>query len=406
MINFARQLEELNQRGLLRELRTIEATHGRTIGLTPSELLSFSSNDYLGLAQHPALKEAAIKAIEKYGIGAGASRLLGGGYTPHRELEELLAAFKGADAALSFSSGYAAALGTLPALAGPNDVIIIDKLAHACLVDAARLSRAHLRVYPHNHLGKLESHLEWAKGNHPDATILIVTEAVFSMDGDISPLKQIVELKRRFGAALMLDEAHATGVIGEQGRGLAHLTGLEKDVDVRMGTLSKALGASGGFIVGSDELIDYLVNRARSFIFSTAPAPATAAAAAAAVRIIMSDAGESLRQKLWARVHEFANLLPERFRAHKDRRPESAIFALHIGEERRATEASSFLQRRGLLMPAVRYPTVALRSARLRAAVTAAHEPSHIQLAGAALRALAQRMEDVMVDSKEEQHNP
>jgi glycine C-acetyltransferase/8-amino-7-oxononanoate synthase len=381
---------------LLRHLQTVEAARGRTIALAPSELVSFSSNDYLGLSQHPALKEAAIKAIERYGVGAGASRLLGGGYSPHRELEELLAAFKGAEAALSFSSGYAAALGALPALVGPNDVIIIDKLSHACLVDAARLSRAHLRVYPHNHLGKLESHLEWARENHPNATVLIVTEAVFSMDGDTAPLKQIVDLKRRFGAALMLDEAHATGVVGEQGRGLAHLAGVVNDIDVRMGTLSKAVGASGGFIVGGHELIEYMVNRARSFIFSTAPAPATAAAAVAAVRIMMSDAGESLRQRLWERVHEFAKLVPGRFRVQKDGSPESAIFALHIGDERRATQASSFLQRRGLLIPAVRYPTVALKSARLRAAVTAAHEPAQIHQAGAALHALVERMVDVI----------
>ncbi len=396
MIDFSRHLEDLSQRGLLRELQTVEAARGRKIGLAPSELISFSSNDYLGLSQHPELREAAIKAIEKYGVGAGASRLLGGGYSPHRELEELLAAFKGAEAALSFSSGFAAALGTLPALVGPNDVIIIDKLSHACLIDAAKLSRAHLRVYPHNHLGKLESHLEWARENHPAATILIVTEAVFSMDGDTAPLKQIVELKRRFGAALMLDEAHSTGVVGEHGRGLAHLAGVANDVDVRMGTLSKAVGASGGFIVGSHELIEFLVNRARSFIFSTAPAPAVAAAAAAAIRILMSDAGESLRQTLWERVHEFANQLPGRFRIREDGSPESAIFALHIGDERRATQASSFLRRRGFWMPAVRYPTVALKSARLRAAVTAAHEPEQIRQAGAALQALAERMGEVM----------
>ena len=238
------------------------------------QLVNFSSNDYLGLANDPRLREAAIDAIEEFGVGAGASRLISGTQSPHVRLETALARWKGTQAALCFSSGYAAAIGTIPALVGKHDVVLLDKLAHASLIDGARLSGAILRVFPHNHLGKLESHLEWAQREHPDRRVLIVTESVFSMDGDRAPLRQLIDLKKRFGAMLLLDEAHAVGVIGPNGRGLAAEEGLAEEVDVQMGTLSKALGVSGGYICGSRGLIEWLVNRARSFIFSTAPPPA------------------------------------------------------------------------------------------------------------------------------------
>src|SRR5438552_2564938 len=252
---FARQLKALRARSLNRHLREISSPSGAIVDLEGKRLINFSSNDYLGLANDPQLREAATKPIAEFGIGAGASRLISGTQSPHLRLETALAKWKGTQAALSFSSGYAAAVGTLPALVAKGDVVLLDKLCHASLIDGARLSGAIIRVFPHNHLGKLESHLAWAQREHAGKRILIVTESVFSMDGDLAPLRELLELKKRFCALLLLDEAHAIGVIGPHGRGLAAVENLNKDVDVQMGTLSKALGVSGGYICGSRSLI-------------------------------------------------------------------------------------------------------------------------------------------------------
>ena len=299
---FQEQLQALRARSLDRHLREISSAQGPEIEIGGHRLINFSSNDYLGLANDPRLREAAIAAIGEFGVGAGASRLISGTQSPHLRLERALAKWKGTEAALCFNSGYAAALGTMPALVSKSDVVLLDKLCHASLIDGAKLSGAILRVFPHNHLGKLESHLEWARRGYPGKRILIVTESVFSMDGDRAPLREIVELKKRFGALLMLDEAHAVGVIGANGRGLASAENLNEDVDVQMGTLSKALGASGGYICGSRNLIEWLINRARSFIYSTAPAPGIAAAALAAVNFLSSAEGEERRLLLWERI--------------------------------------------------------------------------------------------------------
>ena len=224
-------------------------------------------------------------------------------------LERALAEWKGTEAALCFSSGYAAALGTIPALVSKSDVVLLDKLCHASLIDAAKLSGAILRVFPHNNLRKLESHLEWARREHAGKRVLIVTESVFSMDGDRAPLHELVELKKRFDALLMLDEAHAVGVIGLHGRGLAAEENLSDNVDVQMGTMSKALGAMGGYICGSHDLIEWLINRARSFIYSTASPPAIAAAASAAIDFLSSQEGEERRLLLWKRIQLMQELL-------------------------------------------------------------------------------------------------
>ena len=305
------RLDVVREQGLLRELRRVDSPQAPRIEIGGKTLLNFSSNDYLGLANEPALKEAAIKAVERYGAGAGASRLICGSLAPHQELEEALAAFKGTEAALSFSTGYAAAIGTICALLGKDDVIILDKLVHACIVDAARLCGAKLRVFAHNDLDDLEAKLKWAaeKVRSPKAEVrsaeartLVVTESVFSMDGDHAPLREIVALKEKYGAWLMVDEAHATGLYGANRRGLAEELGVSDRIEVQMGTLGKALGAAGGYICGSRALIDFLINRARTFIFSTAPVPAAAAAATAGVRFVESSAGEERRQTLWQRV--------------------------------------------------------------------------------------------------------
>src|SRR5213078_2133473 len=307
---FQEQLEALRARSLERKLREISSGQGPEIQIAGRRLINFSSNAYLGLANDFRLRETAIGAIKEFGVGAGASRLVSGTQSPHLRLETALAKWKETEAALSFSSGYAAALGTVPALVSKDDVILLDKLCHASLIDGAKLSGATLRVFPHNHLGKLEEHLEWVRRQHPGKRILILTESVFSMDGDRAPLRELIELKKRFGALLMLDEAHAVGVIGPNGRGLAAAQNLSDDVDVQMGTLSKALGASGGYICGSGHLIEWLVNRARSFIYSTAPPPAIAAAALAAVNFLSSSEGEERRLLLWKRIRLMRELLP------------------------------------------------------------------------------------------------
>jgi 8-amino-7-oxononanoate synthase len=380
-----RRLNALRETGLYRELRRVDSAQGTRIQIGGRTLLNFSSNDYLGLASEPSLKEAAIKAIEKFGVGSGASRLLCGSLAPHHELEAALANFKGAEAALSFSTGYATAIGTVCALLGKDDVIVLDKLVHACIVDAARLSGAKIRVFAHNDLDDLEKISKWAAANSPHPSsptrhILIVTESVFSMDGDAAPLREIVALKEKYGAWLMVDEAHATGLYGKNRRGLAEESGVSSQIEIQMGTLGKAVGASGGYICGSRPLIDFLVNRARSFIFSTAPVPAAAAAATAGIRLIQSSEGETRRKLLWTRVGELKSEIGNR----KSEIP-SAIIPVLIGDETKAVAVSAALRELGIFIPAIRYPTVARGQARLRVTLTATHTTEEINLLAATL---------------------
>jgi 8-amino-7-oxononanoate synthase len=378
---FEAELQALRARSLERHLREISSAQGPEIEIGSRGLINFSSNDYLGLATDPRLREAAIGAIGDFGVGAGASRLISGTQSPHLRLEQALAKWKGTEAALCFSSGYAAALGTMPALVSKGDVVLLDKLCHASLIDGAKLSGAVLRVFPHNHLGKLESHLEWARREHPGKRILIVTESVFSMDGDCAPVREVVELKKRFGALLMLDEAHAVGVIGANGRGLAAAENLNQAVDVQMGTLSKALGASGGYICGSRNLIEWLINRARSFIYSTAPPPGIVAAALAAVDFLSSTEGEERRGLLWERIdsmRDHLSLVTSHF-SPRNVIPSSAIFPWIVGDEQAALDLARALRGEGFLVPAIRYPTVAKGAARLRITVTASHDENQIR---------------------------
>lgn len=338
-------------------------------------LVNFSSNDCLGLAADPILREAAIGAIEAFGVGAGASRLISGTQSPHLALEAALAKWKRAPAAISFSSGYAAAVATLPALASKQDVVILAKLCHASLIDGARLSGATIRVFPHNHLGKLESHLEWARREHPQARVVVVTESVFSMDGDRAPLRELIELKKRFQALLLLDQAHAVGVVGAHGRGLAAELGLETQVDLQMGTLGKSLGVSGGYICGSRNLIDWLINRARAFIFSTAPPPA--------IYFLASAEGETRRKTLWRRIVQLRKMLPDGGAAFGQ--PGAAIIPWIVGDEQRALDLAQTLPREGFLVPAIRYPTVAKGAARLRMTLSASHSEAQVASLGEAL---------------------
>ncbi|MCF6312471.1 MAG: 8-amino-7-oxononanoate synthase, partial [Verrucomicrobiales bacterium] len=269
------QLQTLREQHLYRQLRPIEQRQGNTLSIDGKTYLNFSSNDYLGLSRHPDILHTYQNALSQWGVGAGSSRLICGTLQPHLELEQRLAELKKSEAALTFSSGYATAIGTITALAKKGDILILDKLCHASLIDGARLSAATLRIYPHNHTQKLESHLQWAsKKIASDGRIIVITESIFSMDGDLCPLADIVELKEKYGALLLLDEAHALGVIGTDGLGLAHQLDLCQQVDLQMGTLSKALGLSGGYLCASRAAIDLMINRSRSFIYSTAPSAA------------------------------------------------------------------------------------------------------------------------------------
>lgn len=369
----------LEHQGLHRTLRVVESVRGILITIAGRELINFSSNDYLGLSSHPAIAEAMGEGARRWGTGSTASRLICGNTAEHAALEEELAAAKGTESALVFSTGVAAATGSIPVLAGKDDVIIMDKLAHACLIDGARASRAILRVFPHNDLEKMESHLRWAREKHPASRVMIITESVFSMDGDLAPLLEIVALKERYGAILLLDEAHAVGVRGAGAQGLAGELGLGDQVDIQMGTLGKALGVSGGYIAGSRVLIDYLINCARSFVFSTAPSPAVAAACRAALRIVQSPEGDALRTDLQENLRLFASEM-------KLSESPSAIVPLILGSEERAMQETTRLQKMGFFIPAIRYPTVPRNTARLRIALSSAHKPEQIRGLASALK--------------------
>jgi 8-amino-7-oxononanoate synthase len=379
------RLDAVRGQKLFRELRRVDSAQGPRIEIGGTSLLNFSSNDYLGLANDPVLKEAAIKAVEQFGAGSGASRLICGSLAPFHQLEQALADFKRTEAALTFSTGYATAIGTICALLGKSDVIILDKLVHASIVDAAKLSGAKLRIFSHNDLNDLEDKLKWAD-TFSKAESLVVTESIFSMDGDAAPLREIVALKEKYGAWLMVDEAHATGIIGEAGRGLAEELGVSSQIEIQMGTLGKALGASGGYICGSRVLIDYLVNHARSFIFSTAPVPAAAAAATAAVHFVQSSEGESRRKHLRARIAEFQSQIANR----KSQIP-GAIIPILIGDESKAVEAAAKLREQDIFVPAIRFPTVARGKARLRVTLTASHSSADVATLVRALEQIVNR---------------
>ena len=367
------ELEQWRTDGLYRTLRTITSAQGPRVILDGREFLNFSSNDYLGLANDPVLKCAATEAIERYGVGAGASRLVCGNIEPYAELEETLARFKSKEAAIVFGSGYAANVGTITALVGEDDVVILDKLDHASIIDGARQSGATIRVYPHKNLKKLEDIL---KRSQSFRRRLIITETVFSMDGDLAPLEEIVELKDRYGAWLMIDEAHATGLFGEHRCGLAEAAGVANKIDITLGTLSKALGCAGGFVVGSQILIDYLRNRARSLIYSTALPPAVCAAAAVAVKFVMSDEGHKRCDRLWRNINELKEGLSRLGVQNESRSP---IIPIIVGDEAAAVALSRTLYEQGIFVPAIRFPTVPKGKARLRVTVTAGHGGKDIQ---------------------------
>jgi len=378
----AERLEELRERGLHRRLRLIEGAQGPTVTLDGRPVLLLCSNNYLGLADRAEVREAAAEAALRWGAGAGASRLISGTMEPHRELESRLADFKGGEAALLFGSGYLANTGTIAALAGSGEVVFSDELNHASIVDGCRLSRAETVVYRH---GDVE-HLSWYLRRAGDRASLIVTDGVFSMDGDVAPLPQLLELARQHGARLMVDEAHATGAIGPGGRGSVAAAGLSGEVDVVVGTLGKALGSYGAYVCASAETVEFLVNSARPFIFSTAPPPSAAGAALAALEILEAE------PELVERLQANAETLRCALSGHglDVGRSTTQVVPLEVGEAETTMELCERALLRGVFAQGIRPPTVPEGSCRLRFTVMATHQREELVQAAAKVAAAAQ----------------
>jgi 8-amino-7-oxononanoate synthase len=380
----AAALDGLRERGLYRRLRLVEGPQGPRVLLDGREVLLLCSNDYLGLAADERVREGAAEAARRWGAGAGAARLISGNMEPHRELEAALAGFKGYERALLFGSGYLANLGTIQALAGPGEVVFSDELNHASIIDGCRLARAETAVYRHNDVEHLERLLRESPG-HP---ALIVTDGVFSMDGDVAPLAELLELARRYGARLMVDEAHATGAVGPGGRGTVAAAGLSGEVDVVMGTMGKALGSYGAYVCGSAETVEFLVNRARSFIFSTAPPPPVIGAARAALGVLEAEPERVGRLMTNARALGDA-LAAEGFATGPST---TQIVPIEIGEAEPTMALCERLLERGVFAQGIRPPTVPEGSSRLRFTVMATHEPTELRRAaheaGEAARAI------------------
>jgi 8-amino-7-oxononanoate synthase len=369
-----RELNGLKQAGLYRTLRCVDGDQGPTLLLDGREVVNFSSNNYLGLANHPALRDAAKAAIDRYGCGSGASRLISGNMALHEELEAKIAEFKGTEAALVFNSGFQANTGVIPALVGPDDVVFSDALNHASIIDGCRLARAKIVVYEHCNIAQLQRGLQAAPSH---SCKLIVTESLFSMDGDEAPLGEIVELAERYGAVAMIDEAHATGVYEPNGAGLIAKLGLGGHVLVQMGTLGKALGGFGAYIAGSRALRELLINRCRSFIFTTSLPPAVMAMAIAAIELVRKEPErraalrrncQTLRSGLQALGYKVGD-------------SQSQILPLIVGDADACMKFSEYLFSRGVFAQGIRPPTVPPGTSRLRITVMATHPPDHLRQA-------------------------
>ncbi len=377
MRDFTAGLQALDDAGLRRHRRTVDGPQGPVLDVDGRPLIAFASNDYLGLANHPAIADAAIHAIQRYGVGAGASHLISGHHAEHARLEDELAAFVGAERALYFSTGYMANTGIVPALAGRGDAVFSDALNHACLIDGARLSRADLHVYPHADMAALDAALRASPASHR----LILSDAVFSMDGDIAPLHELAALAERHDALVLLDDAHGFGVLGPHGEGALAHAGVRSDRILYLGTLGKAAGVSGAFVAGRADIVEWLVQRARTYIFTTATPPMLAAAVRASLDVIRADDWRRDRLRAHARrLRDGLAGLPWRLLPS-----EGAIQPLIIGENTAALRVMASLLDRGCWAPAIRPPTVPAGTARLRITLSAAHTDLHIDTLVSAL---------------------
>ncbi len=381
----ADELDELRRQHLYRPLRVLSSAQGPIVSVDGRRCISLASNDYLGLTHHPRLREAALAAVRDFGVGSGAVRTIAGTLTLHEDLEAALAAFKGTEAVLTFQSGFTANTGVIPTITGEQDLIVSDALNHASIIDGMRLSKAPRKVYPHKDVDALRAILAEARaqgglGGVPHRLILVVTDGVFSMDGDIAPLPGIVEAAEEFEAAVFVDDAHASGVLGRNGRGTVDHFGLHGRVAIQVGTLSKAVGVLGGYVAGSQALRDMLIQRARPFLFSTSHPPAVAAACREAIRVFEDE--PELIERLWANTR--------RFKAELGRlgfdtgASETPITPVMMGDSATAGRFSDRLLEEGVFAQPVVFPTVALDKARIRTIVTAAHTDEMLDTALAA----------------------
>ena len=371
----ATDLADLRAKQLYRPLRVMSSAQGPIVSVDERRLISLSSNDYLGLTHHPRLRAAALQAVEQFGVGSGAVRTIAGTMQLHEELEAELARFKGVQAVLTFQSGFTANTGVIPTITGEADLIVGDALNHASIIDGMRLSKAPRVIYPHADVSALREILAKARadgradGSGPHRLILVVTDGVFSMDGDIAPLPGIVEAAEAYGAAVMVDDAHASGVLGRNGRGSVDHFGLHGRVAIQVGTLSKAVGVLGGYVAGSHELREILTQRARPFLFSTSHPPAVAAACLAAIRVLEEE--PELIERLWANARRFkAELQRLGFDTGASETP---ITPVMMGDAATAQRFSDRLMDEGVFAQPIVYPTVAADRARIRTIVTAAH---------------------------------
>jgi glycine C-acetyltransferase len=390
----ADEIDDLKAKHLYRPLRVMSAAQGPVTVVDGREVVSLSSNDYLGLTHHPRLREAALKAVGEYGVGSGAVRTIAGTMTEHEQLEAELAEFKGVEAVLTFQSGFTANTGVIPTITGEADLIVSDALNHASIIDGMRLSKAPRKIYPHRDVAALREILRAAaEGGRPDGAgpyrlVLVVTDGVFSMDGDIAPLPAIVDAAEEFGAAVFVDDAHASGVLGRNGRGSVDHFGLHGRVDIQVGTMSKAMGVLGGYVASTQALRDLLIQRARPFLFSTSHPPADAAACREAIRVMLDEPWRI--ERLWASTR--------RFKAELSRlgfdtgRSETPITPIIVGDSELAIRFSGRLFEEGVFATSVVFPTVPLDQARLRTIVTAALTDEHLDRALEAFGSVGQEL--------------
>ncbi|HVB64602.1 MAG TPA: glycine C-acetyltransferase [Nitrolancea sp.] len=367
-------IDQLKEQGLYRPLRIIGSANRPVFTVDGKEVINLSSNNYLGLTTHPKLIAAAVQATEWYGVGSGAVRTIAGTMTLHEELERRLAGFKHTEASLTFQSGFTANTGVLQSMLKEDDVIISDQLNHASIIDGIRLSRAQRKVFPHKDMNGLESAL---KETQSARVRLVVTDGVFSMDGDIAPMPDIVDLAERYGAIVMIDDAHASGVLGKNGRGTVNHFGLEGRVQIQIGTLSKAIGAVGGYVAGDQILRDFLIHMARPFLFSTSQTPGVVASCIAALDVLEQE--PEIIDRLWDNTRFFKEKLSEL--GFNTGRSETPITPVIVGEAHQAMALSDKLFERGVFAQGIGFPTVAKGQARLRTMVSAAHTKEQLQQA-------------------------
>jgi len=378
---FQNELNRLKEKGLYRTLKKVTGPVDTTVTINGREVILFSSNNYLGLANHPALKKAAVSALQKYGSGAGASRLISGNLKIHEELEQRIAAFKKCSAAIIFSTGYMANIGAITSLAGKNDLILSDQLNHASIIDACRLSEAETKIYPHKDLAAFEEILRHAMHSHSKDgynNIFFITDGIFSMDGDITPLPDLLKLAEQYNALVVLDDAHATGVIGKNGGGTPEYFDIADNKRlIQIGTFSKAMGSLGGYLAGDELIVEFLKNKARSFIYSTALPPSVAASSIAAINILENN--KTLLHSLQSNIDRFKKGIAEI--GYDSVKIETPIIPIIIGDADLTMKFADALFKKGIYAPGIRPPTVPENQSRIRVSLMSSHTEDQIDKA-------------------------